>query len=171
MRGEFFPSPDREVTKRKSANAFPKKAESGVANRGGHAANLAVFAFSEFKAQPGVDDAFAIANRRVTIRNWGSLLECLGPTGKAGVAFDDDASASKLFKGSGLGFPFHKDEISTAVFEARTEKAIFEDFLISEKKEAFGVHVEPPKREASRREVELFQGALAFVSRVGVELT
>jgi hypothetical protein len=71
-----------------------------VANGGGHAAHLAVFAFAEFKAEPGIDDAFTKANGRVTIRDWGSLLEKFGSAGKASVPFDDDVPAAKLLKGS-----------------------------------------------------------------------
>jgi hypothetical protein len=41
------------------------------------------------------------------------------------VSFYDNAPAAKLFKGSRRGFSFHEDEITTAVFEARIEEAIF----------------------------------------------
>jgi hypothetical protein len=153
---EFTPFSDREATQRKSANAFPKKAEGWVANGGGHAAHLAVFAFAEFKTEPGIDDAFTIANGRVTIRDRGSLLEKFGAAWKTSMPFYDDAPAAKLFKRSRPGFPFHEDEITTAVFEARIEETIFQGFLISEKEEAFGIHVKPPKRETSRWEIKLF---------------
>ena len=96
-----------------------------MANGGGHAAHLAVFAFAEFKAEPGIDDAFTIANGRVTIRDRGSLLEKFGAAWKTSVPFYDDAPAAKLFKRSRLGFSFHEDEITTAVFEARIEETIF----------------------------------------------
>jgi hypothetical protein len=122
---EFTPFSDREATQRKSANAFPKKAKGRVANGGGHAAHLAVFSFAEFKAEPGIDDAFSIADGRVTIGDRRSLLEKFGSAGKAGVPFYDEAPAAKLFKGSRGGFSFHEDEITTAVFEARIEEAIF----------------------------------------------
>jgi hypothetical protein len=122
---EFTPFSDREATQRKSANAFPKKAKGRVANGGSHTAHLAVFSFSEFKAEPGVDDAFSIANGRVTIGDRRSLLEKFGSAGKAGVTFYDDAPAPQLFKRSRRGFSFYKDEITTAVFEARIEEPIF----------------------------------------------
>ena len=122
---KFTPFSDRETTQRKSANAFPKKAEGWVANGGGHAAHLAVFAFAEFKAEPGIDDAFTIANGRVTIRDRGSLLEKFGAAWKTSVPFYDDAPAAKLFKRSRLGFSFHEDEITTAAIEARLEETIF----------------------------------------------
>jgi hypothetical protein len=122
---EFTPFSDREATHRKSANAFPKKAEGWVANGGGHAAHLAVFSFAEFKAEPGIDDAFTIADGRVTIGDRRSLLEKFGSAGKAGVPFYNEAPVAKLFKRSRLGFSFHEDEITTAVFEARIEETIF----------------------------------------------
>jgi hypothetical protein len=122
---EFTPFSDREATQRKSANAFPKKAEGWVANGGGHAAHLAVFSFAEFKAEPGIDDAFTIADGRVTIGDRRSLLEKFGSAGKAGVPFYNEAPVAKLFKRSRLGFSFHEDEITTAVFEARIEETIF----------------------------------------------
>ncbi len=56
------------------------------------------------------------------------------------------------------------------MLETRIEKAILEGLFVGEQEESFRVHVEAAEREASGREVELFQRALTFVSGVGVEL-
>lgn len=140
--GEFFPFSDREVAKRKGSNPFAEKTETGMSDCGGHAADLAIFAFTEFQADPGVDDVFAIADRRITIGNGGSLLKGSGPTREAFVAFDDDGSASEFLEGGRLGLSFHEDEIATAMLKAGIQQAILQGFLVGEEKQAFRVHVE-----------------------------
>jgi len=141
-----------------------------VADGSGHAADLAVLAFSKFEAKPGIDDIFSISDRRITIGNWWGLLKGFGPAGEALVTFDDESAAAKFGESGVIGLSLHKDEVAAAVGVAGIEKAIFERFFVCEKKEPFGVHVESSEGKAPRREVEFLQSALPFVPGVGIKL-
>jgi hypothetical protein len=66
--------------------------------------------------------------------------------------------------------PFHQDEITTAVFKARIEQAVFKFLFVSEKKETLRIHVETTHGKAAGRKGKFSQGALVLLSRIGVEL-
>ena len=74
------------------ADADAEEAEGGVADGGGHAADLAVFAFDEFEADPAVGHAFPKADGRDAGRDFGLGFEQPGATGEGFVALDDKAA-------------------------------------------------------------------------------
>lgn len=137
---------------------------------GGHATDLAVFAFAEFEADPGVDDGFAKSDGWVAFGDAGVLLEGAGAAGEATVAFDDDLSATKFFEGGLIGFAFDEDEVATAVLVFGIEEAVFESFFVGEKEEAFAIHVKAAEWEALWGKGKTLQGVLFFFPGVGVEL-
>lgn len=94
--GELFPFSEGEIAEGESADAFAKEAEAGEADGGGHAADLAVFAFAEFETDPGIDDVFTIANGWIAVGEGRGLLESLGAAGQAFVTFDHDGSAAEF---------------------------------------------------------------------------
>ncbi len=96
--GEFFPLSDGKVAEGKGADAFAEKSEARMTDGGCHATNLTIFAFAKFETQPGVDDVFAIANRRVAVGNGRGLLEQFGPAREAFVALNDESAAAEFFE-------------------------------------------------------------------------
>ncbi len=86
------------------------------------------------------------------------------------MAFDHDAAAAELCESGFIGLSFDQDEVAATVVVAGIKETIFQGFLIGEEEEAFGVHVEASEGEALWREVELLERALAFVTRICVEL-
>ncbi|MFT6179327.1 MAG: hypothetical protein ACJAQT_000240 [Akkermansiaceae bacterium] len=131
---------------------------------------MAVFTFAEFEADPGIDNFLANADGGIARGKRGGLFEGLGAAGSAGVAFDDDGSATEFGERGFIGDSFDEDEVAAAVLIARIEEAIFERFFVREEKEAFRVHVEAAEREAFWREAEFLESALSFVAGVGIEL-
>ncbi len=167
---EFLPFADGEIAEGEGADALAHEAEAGEADGGSHAADLAVFAFAEFEAEPGVDDFLANPNGGITVGDGWGLLEGLGAAGHAAVTLDDEGSAAELGEGGFVWDAFDEDEVAAAVGVAGVEELVFERFFVGEEEESFGVHVEAAEGEALGREVEFLEGALSFVAGVGVEL-
>ena len=63
-----------KAPEREGAVADPDKAQSGMADRGGHAAHLAIPAFAERELEPSRGDVFPSADRRRARRKVGFLL-------------------------------------------------------------------------------------------------
>ena len=76
----------------KRADADAEEAERGVADSGGHAADLAVFAFGEFDGDPGVGNVFAKADRWIARREIGRCIEKSGTARKRAVFAERDAA-------------------------------------------------------------------------------
>lgn len=87
------------------------------------------------------------------------------------MSFDHDGAAAKSFESRTIWLPFHQNEITPPMFEPGVEEAVFEGFLISEKEQSFGIHVEPANRETSFGEMKAGERLLPLLTRVGVELT
>ena len=66
---EHFPFSRREIAQAKPADADAQEAERGMADGGGHAPDLAVFALSQFKRNPAGGHRFAETNGRMAGRN------------------------------------------------------------------------------------------------------
>jgi len=91
--------PGKYIAEGESADAFAKEAEAGEADGGGHAADLAVFAFAEFESEPGIDDFLANADGGIAVGVGRGLLESLGAAAQAFVTFDHDGSAAEFGEG------------------------------------------------------------------------
>jgi len=178
------------------ADGDAEEAEGGVADGGGHFADLAVAAFVEGEFEPAGGDVLANADRGVAggdEEGCGSgrdgrtgvplLRDGDGPKanarapwfwvdagglgGESFAAFDEDAVA-KLFEG-GLGdFAFDLGPVGAGVDVFGVEEMGVESGFVGEKEEAFAVAVEAAERVDGFREAEFGQGALSGV--VGGEL-
>src|SRR5262245_46138759 len=62
---KLLPLTRGQVMHSKLADADTEEAKRGMPDGGSHAANLAVLAFDEFKAEPVIRNGFAEADRRV----------------------------------------------------------------------------------------------------------
>lgn len=109
VRIEFAPLPGCEFGKREVADSFTEKSETGVIDSGNHAADLTIFSFAQFEAEPSVDDVFAEADGRVALGEGRSVFEGFGATGKAAMAFDADASGTQFVERGVIWDAFDED--------------------------------------------------------------
>jgi hypothetical protein len=116
------------------------EAESGEADGGGHAADLAVAAFGEGEGEPGGGDGGANADGR---RAWGEVWvwDWQDFGGAGAVALDGDAGAEGVEGGFG-GDAFDLDEVGATVGEIGEEETELEGTVVGEKKQSFAVGVE-----------------------------
>ena len=97
--GELAPGAGGEITKGKVTDAGAEQAERGVANGGGHAADLAIFSLREFEGEPGVGDGFSHADGRVARSDGGNGIEEVRAAGQGAVIVDRDAAAGETGEG------------------------------------------------------------------------
>lgn len=124
-----------------------------MADGGGHAADLAVFALVQGEGEPFVGHVFAEAHGRIARRERGDLAGG-HPThahGSAGVVgeFHAGGEAGEGFVG---GHAFDEGPVFAFVGVARIEEAGVEAGLVGEKEEAFAVGVETAERIDARRQ-------------------
>ena len=143
------------------ADAHADEAEGGVADGGGHAADLAVFAFGEGEAEPGVGHVFAEAHGRVAGREIGGDVEERDVAGRGAVVAEGEAAAGELGEGGGSGDAFDEGGVFALVGVVGIEEAGVEAGLVAEEKEAFGIGVEAAEGVDVRRQVEIGEGAPA----------
>src|ERR1051325_29541 len=66
---QFTPRSRRQFAQPESADAHAQQAQRRMADGGGHAAHLAIFAFDEFEADPAVRHVLAETDRRLARRD------------------------------------------------------------------------------------------------------
>lgn len=139
-----------------------------MSDRGGHAADLAVFAFHELEREPGVGNVFAKANRRVARRQRGWWLETSNVARARGVVADPDA-AFEFRESAGIGNVLDLCPVFAAMPAVGVEQSGIEARFVAQEEQAFGVGVEAPERINVFRERELGERAPAR-SGLGSEL-
>jgi len=140
--GEFAPCAGGEITKEKVADAGAQEAERGVADGGGHAADLAVFSFDEFEGEPGVGDGFSHADGRVARGEGGSGIDEARATGQRAVIVDHDTAAGESGEGFGGGRALDLGPVFAAMGVARIEQSGVEAGLVAQEEQALAVGVE-----------------------------
>jgi hypothetical protein len=143
-----------ERFEREGANADADQAERGVADGGGHAADLAVFAFGEFEGEPGVGNVFADANRWVALREVRRCIEKVGTAGERAVFAERDTAGGKAGEGVGRRDAFDLGEVFPRVGVAWVEEAVDEGAFVGEEEKALAIGVETADGVDARREVE-----------------
>lgn len=141
-RAQFAPGSGREGTEGETADAHAQQAQSGMADGGGHASDLAVASFGELEAQPAGGDGLAKANGRDARGNGRWRFEGPGAAGQRLSALDDEA----LFEPPeriGGGKAFDLGPVFALVGIARMEQSLVERGFIAEQQEPFGIGIEP----------------------------
>ena len=82
---DFAPDAGGQIRQCQAGDPDADQAKGRVADGSGHAANLAVFAFRKFQADPTVRHIFPIANGRIPGRQGGLGVQAPSPTGKGGA--------------------------------------------------------------------------------------
>ena len=124
------------------ADAHADEAEGGVADGGGHAADLAVFAPGEGEAEPGVGHVFAEAHGWVAGREIRGDVEEHDATGRGAVVAESEAAAGELGEGGGGGAAFVEGGVFALVSVAGIEEAGVGAGLGAEEEEPLGIGVE-----------------------------
>ena len=93
FRAGLAPLPGREAGEAKVADAGADEAQGGVADLGGHAPHLAVFAFAEDDFEPTRRDAGAVADRRGTRPESLGLFDAAHVGGAGDEVAEVDAAA------------------------------------------------------------------------------
>ena len=167
--GEFAPGAGGEITKGKVADAGAEQAERGVANGGGHAADLAVFSLREFEGEPGVGDGFSHADGRDARSDGGSGIEQARATGQRAIVVDRDAAAGEAGEGIRGRGAFNLRPVFAAMGVARIEEAGVETGLVAEEQEALAVGVEAAEGVNAGGQAEIGERA-PFGAGLGREL-
>ena len=147
---EFQPVPgsveQSQIRKGEVADARSKQAQGGVADGGGHAPNLAVFALVEGEGEPAVGNVFSEAYRRLSRRERGDLTggHAPHPQRGAGVVGQPNAGGEA---GERLGgrYPFNLHPIFAFVGVTRVEQPGVESRFVGKQQQALAVGVEPAK--------------------------
>ncbi|MEN9841075.1 MAG: hypothetical protein RL376_875, partial [Verrucomicrobiota bacterium] len=145
--GELAPSAGRaeqaEVFQGDAADAHAQEAEGGVADGGGHAADLAVFTFVEGQGKPGIGHVFAKAHGRHAVRKAVDLglryaAHADGRTGVVGQAH----AGRETGEGGDVGDAFHLHPVFAFMGMAGVEQAGVETGFVGEEEQALAVGVE-----------------------------
>jgi hypothetical protein len=115
------------------------EAEGGQADRGGHAANLAVAPLGEGEREPGSGDGGADTNGGRS-RGEGGVGDLDDFGGAGTVALDGDAGTESVEGGFG-GSAFDLDAVGTAVGEIGEEEAELEGAVVGEEEQSFAIGV------------------------------
>ncbi len=91
-RSEFLPFARFELVHFVVADSHADEAQCWVADGGGHAACLAVFAFDQLEGDPAGGDVFAEANGGIAWRQLRLRFEEPRAAGQGGPLLDDDAA-------------------------------------------------------------------------------
>ena len=105
-----------------AADADAEEAEGGMADGGGHAADLAVLAFEQFQGDPAGGHGLAEADGRVARGNLRLRIEDPGAAGQ-GLAALKDESLAELEQGVRRGDAFDLDPVFALVGVARVEQS------------------------------------------------
>jgi hypothetical protein len=167
--GEFAPLAGGKIAEGEISDAGAEQAERGVADGGGHTADLAVSSLDEFEGEPGVGDGFSHADGRDARGDDGSRIEEARATGQRAVIVDRDAATGESGEGLGGGRAFDLGPVFAAVGVARIEEAGVEAGLVAEKEEAFAIGVEATEGVDAGREFEVGERA-PFRAWLGREL-
>ena len=125
-----------------------------MADSGGHAADLTVFAFGEFEGEPAVANVFPYANRWVAWSDAGRCIETAGTAGKGAVVADGHAEC-ECFEGGSVGDAFDLDPVLARVCVPRIEETVDERTLVGEEEQAFAIGIEAADWVDARREFEI----------------
>ena len=157
--GQFAPiaGGEGEVGKRQRADAHADKAEGRMTNGGGHAADLAVFAFGEFEGKPGVGHVFADTNRGIARWKRRRCIEKLDTAGPRAMLAEQYAAGSETGECIGGRNAFHLRKIFPRVCVARIEKAVNEGAFVGKDEKALAIGVEPAGGIHARGQVEAGQ--------------
>ena len=167
--GEFAPRAGGEIAKGKVADAGAEESKRGVADGGGHAADLAIFSLREFEGEPGVGDGFSHADGRVARGDGGSGIEEARATRQGAGVVDRDAAAGEAGESSGGWGAFDLRPVFAAVGVAGIEQPGVETGFVAEEQEAFAVGVEAAERVDAGGEAEVGERA-PFRAGLGREL-
>lgn len=141
------------------ADADAEQAQRRMSDRGGHAADLAVFPFRQFEGEPGIGHGFAETDRRIAGRHGGRGVEPAGAAGQGAVVAEIDAAAGESGEGGGRRQPFHLGPIFAAVGVLGIEETGIEAGLVAQKEQAFGIGVEAAEGVHGRRQLEFGERA------------
>ena len=144
--GELAPGAGGEIAEGELADAGAEEAERGVADGGGHAADLAVFSFDEFEGEPGVGDGFSHADGRDARSDGGSGIEQARATGQRAIVVDRDAAARETGEGIGGRGAFNLRPVFAAMGVAGIEQPGVEARFVAEEQQALAVGVEAAER-------------------------
>ena len=160
-RGEFPPFSRGEVSEEKVAGPHAEEAEGGVADSGGHAADLAVLPLDEFEGEPGIGDVFADPDRRIARGERWRGIEEAGAARPGAVVVDGDMTAGEKRERRGGRDTFHLRPVFPAMGVHRIEQASVETGFVAEEEEALGVGIEAAERVDVAGQTEIGEGAPA----------
>ena len=167
--GEFAPRAGGEIAEGELADAGAEEAERGVANGGGHAADLAIFSLREFEGEPGVGDGFSHADGRVARSDGGNGIEEVRAAGQGAVIVDRDAAAGEAGEGIRGRGAFDLRPVFAAMGVAGIEQPRVEAGLVAQEQEAFAIGVEAAERVDAGGQAEVGERS-PFRAGLGREL-
>lgn len=145
--GEFAPLTwcEGEIVESQRADAYPQEPKCGMADGCGHAADLAVFPFSQLQRKPAIGYGFAYADGRIAGRDGGCGIDLPRATGER-LMVAEAQSVGELGKCVGGGDAFDLHPVFAAMTMARMQQALVECGFVGEQQQSFAVGIKPPDR-------------------------
>jgi hypothetical protein len=142
-----------------------------VADSGGHAAHLAIAAFSEGEFDPAVRHGFAVADGRIARPEVFRLGDGAGFRW-AGAAIAEIDADGEGFQGGGIGDALDLRPVGFRDLVLRIGDARLQGAVIGEDQEALGIIVEPAGGVDAGDGDEFLQRALAaaFIRKLGEDV-
>ena len=141
------------------AVAHAHKPQCRMADRGRHAAHLAVFAFGKRDLKPGGRNIFTKADRRCARWKFWLFLQEPRPAGLGPPIPENDPLGQEGY-GLRVGKPLHLRPISPRAPEARFAETTLETPIIGENQQPLAVPIEPAAGIDSLGKAEARQGLM-----------
>ena len=150
---ELAPSAWGEIVEVELADANSEEAEGGVADGGGHAADLAIFSFDKFEAEPAGRDGFAETDGGGT--RWDFRLGIKNPgVTRQGFASLHNDSFGELLQGLFCGDALDLGPVFTGVSVARVQEFFVQVWFVAQEEQAFGIGIQSADGVDMSREME-----------------
>lgn len=164
-----------QMSKPKISDSYPDQAQSGMSNGRGHFADLPVFPFGQFEPNPAIRNSLSETNGRISRRNdgraGGNVRMAVGigenglwldhphPARQGFAALDDNAALQELqfFRRRN---PFNLGPILALMGVAGMKQFLVQAGFITQKKEPFGIGIEPANGPNIFREIEFGERAV-----------
>ncbi len=152
---ERAPPAGREIAERERADPRSHQAQRRMADRGGHAADLAVLALGQLQREPRVGHALAMANRRVARGERGRGRQEPRPARLGAKITEVEAAPLEAAERRGVGHALDLRPIFAGVPVLWIEEAGVEAGFVAQQQQALGVGIEAPEGVAvpGQREV------------------
>ena len=141
VRSNWPPLARRKISELERADADAHETEGRMANGGGHAPDLAVPAFDQFKFQPAIRDVLPEADGRLPRGHCGLWFQELHAAGAGAVSLDRHAGG-ELDEGVGRRDPFDLTPVGAGMSILGVEEPAVEAGFVAQEEKTLGIRIQ-----------------------------